>query len=323
MAILVTGGAGFIGSSLLDRLADGPDELVCWDDFNDFYDPRVKRANIAPLLQRKRIALYEGDICDPALGRRIFTEHKIGTVVHLAARAGVRPSLKEPLLYERVNIGGTVALLELARLNGVEKFVFGSSSSVYGNNSKLPFSEDEPAMSPVSPYAATKRAAELLCSCCHTLYRMPVICLRFFNVYGPRGRPDMAPYIFTRAMLAGKEIVIFGDGSIRRDYTFISDILDGVVAAMKVKCGFEIVNLGESATITVRDLVGFISKATGVAPKLRYEPQQPGDVNATYADISKARRLLGYNPGFPIERGIPVFVEWYRKNILCQEKGEQ
>ncbi len=322
MAILVTGGAGFIGSSLLDRLAAGGDELVCWDDFNDYYDPRVKRANIAPLIARGRITLYEGDICDWELGRRIFAAHKIKTVVHLAARAGVRPSLKDPLLYERVNCGGTTTLLELSRLNGVEKFVFGSSSSVYGNNSKLPFSESDPVDAPISPYAATKRACELLCRTYHELYKLKTVCLRFFTVYGPRGRPDLAIYLFTHKMLHDQEITRYGDGSARRDFTFISDILDGVTAAMKLECGFEIINLGESRTIELRELISLVAKATGKTPRIKQLPPQPGDVNATYADISKARRLLAYNPGFPIERGIPIFVDWYKKNIFAGEKGQ-
>lgn len=315
MAILVTGGAGFIGSSLLDRLAGGNDELVCWDDFNDYYDPRVKRANIAPLLKSRRVTLYEGDICDVELGRRIFAAHGISTVVHLAARAGVRPSIKDPLLYERVNCGGTATLLELSRLNGVERFVFGSSSSVYGNNSKLPFSESDPVDAPISPYAATKRACELLCRTYHELYKLKTVCLRFFTVYGPRGRPDLAIYLFTHKMLHGEEITQFGDGGARRDFTFISDILDGVTAAMKLDCGYEVINLGESRTIELRELISLIAKATGKTPKIKKMPMQAGDVNATYADIAKAKRLLGYNPGFPIERGIPIFVEWYRKNI--------
>ena len=316
MAILVTGGAGFIGSNLLDRLAARGEDLVCWDNFNDFYDPRVKRANIAPLLAAGRLRLYEGDICDPDLGRELFRRERIDTVIHLAARAGVRPSLKDPVLYERVNCGGTTAVLELARLHGVKTFIFGSSSSIYGNNAHLPFSEDDPVDTPISPYAATKRAGELLCRCYHELYGMRVTCLRFFTVYGPRGRPDLAIYLFTEKMLRGEEITVFGDGTARRDFTFVQDIVDGVISAADRALPFEIINLGESGTVSVNELVALISSATGRTPRIKSLPAQPGDVKATYADISKARRLLGYAPSFPIERGIPAFVEWYRANIL-------
>ncbi len=316
MAILVTGGAGFIGSNLLDRLAARGEDLVCWDDFNDFYDPRVKRANIAPLLAAGRVRLYEGDIGDAALGQDIFRRERIETVIHLAARAGVRPSLHDPLLYERVNVGGVTAVLELARRHGVKNFVFGSSSSVYGNNAKLPFSEADPVEAPISPYAATKRAGELLCRCYHELYGMRVACLRLFTVYGPRGRPDLAIYLFTERMFRGEEITVFGDGESRRDFTFVQDIVDGIIAAADRALPFEIINLGESATVSVNELVALIARATGCSPRLRTLPAQPGDVKATYADISKARRLLGYAPSFPIERGIPAFVEWYRRTIL-------
>jgi UDP-glucuronate 4-epimerase len=315
MAILVTGGAGFIGSNLLDRLAQGSEELVCWDDFNDYYDPRIKRGNVAPLLEKGRVRLYEGDICDVDLGEKIFGENKIQTVVHLAARAGVRPSLKEPLLYERVNSFGTTALLELARRHEVERFVFGSSSSVYGNSRALPFSENDPVDAPISPYAVTKRAAELMCHTYCKVYGMKMVCLRFFTVYGPRGRPDMAIYLFTDKMERGEEIVMYGDGSTRRDYTFVSDILDGLEGAMRFEGGFEIVNLGESRTTELRRLIEIVSEATGKTPKIRRMPMQPGDVDATYADITKAKKLLGYNPGFPIEKGIPLFVEWYREHV--------
>ena len=315
MAILVTGGAGFIGSSLLDRLAARGDDLVCWDDFNDYYDPRIKRANIAPLLDAKKMRLYEGNICNAALGEEIFRKEPIEVVVHLAARAGVRPSLKEPLLYERVNCGGTTNLLDLAQRHRVKKFIFGSSSSVYGNNKKLPFSEDDPVDAPISPYAATKRAAELICRSFHEVHGLPVMCLRFFTVYGPRGRPDMAIHLFTERMTRGEEIPVYGDGTTRRDYTFIEDILDGVTAAIEAEFGFDIVNLGESKTVELRRLIELIAKAVGKAPRLKRLPMQPGDVRATYADISKARRLLSYNPAFPIEKGIPIFVEWYRRTF--------
>jgi len=314
VSILVTGGAGFIGSGLLRRLAAEGAEAVCWDDFNDYYDPRVKRANLAPLLERGQVRLYEGDICDTALGEEIFRRERIEVVVHLAARAGVRTSLEQPLLYERVNCGGTIALLELSRRHGVGKFLFGSSSSVYGRNEKLPFSEDDPVDRPASPYAATKRAGELLCRTWHDLYGLPVMCLRFFTVYGPRGRPDMAVYRFTERMERGEEIPVYGDGSSRRDYTYIDDILDGLMAALQARFGFEVVNLGESRTVELRYLIELIARATGKVPRIRHLPPQPGDVPATYADISRARRLLGYDPAVPIEEGIVRFVDWYRRH---------
>lgn len=323
MAILVTGGAGFIGSHLLDRLAASSADAVCWDDFNDFYDPRIKRANIAPLVESKKVRLYEGDICDATLGEEIFRKESIETVVHLAARAGVRCSLREPLLYERVNCGGTMALLDLAQRHGVKKFIFGSSSSVYGNNEKLPFSEDDPVDAPVSPYAATKRAGELLCRAYHEVHGLPVMCLRFFTVYGPRGRPDMAMHLFTDRMMRGEEIEVFGDGTTRRDYTFIEDILDGVTAAIEADFDFEIVNLGESRTVELHTLIELVSNATGKEPRLKHLPMQPGDVRATYADISKAGRLLDYTPSFPIEKGIPLFVEWYKQNVRRSQIAER
>jgi len=313
MAILVTGGAGFIGSNLVDRLVERGEDVACWDDFNDYYDPRIKRMNVAGLLERKRIRLYEGDICNSELGEEIFRREKIETVYHLAARAGVRHSLIAPLLYERVNCYGTMALLELARRHGVRKFIFGSTSSAYGTSKRLPFREDDPADAQVSPYAATKRAAEILCRSYNEIYGLPVICARFFTVYGPRGRPDMAVYIFTAAMEKGEEVQVYGDGTLRRDFTYVDDIVSGLLGALTADFGFEIVNLGESKTVEVRRLLELIAQATGKQPKLKFLPPAPGDVPATFADIAKARRLLGYHPSFPLERGVPLFVEWYRR----------
>ncbi|MGO8702945.1 MAG: NAD-dependent epimerase/dehydratase family protein [Candidatus Brocadiia bacterium] len=315
MAILVTGGAGFIGSTLLDRLAAEGADAVCWDDFNDYYDPRRKRANIASLVERKKIRLYSGDICDVALGEEIFRKERIETIVHLAARAGVRHSLQHPLLYERVNCGGTTALLELARKNGVKRFIFGSTSSAYGATKRIPFTEDDAADAQVSPYAASKRAAELLCRAWHEIYALPVMCLRFFTVYGPRGRPDMAVFLFTDAMEHGRPIDVFGDGSSRRDYTFVEDIVSGIVGAVRAEFAFEIVNLGESRTVELRRLIELIAQATGKTPQINRLPPAAGDVPITFANIEKARRLLGYNPSFPIESGVPLFVEWYRKTV--------
>ena len=313
MAILVTGGAGFIGSTLVDRLVERGEDVVVWDDFNDYYDPRIKRVNIAPLLEKKLVRLYEGDICDSELGEEIFSRQTIETVYHLAARVGVRHSLVAPLLYERVNCYGTMAVLELARRHDVRKFIFGSTSSAYGASKRLPFREDDRADAQVSPYAATKRAAEFLCRAYHEIYGLPVICPRFFTVYGPRGRPDMAVYTFTAAMEKGEEVQVYGDGALRRDFTYVDDIVSGLLGALDAEFGFEIVNLGESRTVEVKRLIELIAQAAGKTPRLKYLPPAPGDVPATYADITKARRLLRYDPGFPLEKGIPLFVEWYRR----------
>ena len=318
MSILVTGGAGFIGSNLLEQLAAEGADAICWDDFNDYYDPRIKRRNIAPMLEAKKIRLYEGDICDIALGEEIFREEKIEIIFHLAARAGVRHSLSEPLLYERVNCGGTLALLELARKNNVKKFIFGSTSSVYGTSTRLPFREDDPAQVQISPYAATKRAAEVLCRAYHEIYGLPILCTRFFTVYGPRGRPDMSVYIFTDCMEKSRELSIFGDGSVQRDFTYIDDIVSGLMGAISAEFGFEIVNLGESKVTVLKEMIELIARATGKEPKLKFLPPAPGDVPITHADISKARSLLGYEPSFPIEKGIPLFVEWYRRTMAEQ-----
>jgi len=311
MSILVTGGAGFIGSHLMDRLVEQGREVVCLDDFNDHYDPRLKRRNIEGLVRAGRIRLYEGDIRDTALCGRILEKEGVDTVVHVAARAGVRDSLERPMLYQDVNCGGTQNLLELSRRNGVKKFVFASSSSVYGGNTKVPFSEDDHVGQPVSPYAATKRACELFCHAYHHLYGIPMVCLRFFTVYGPRGRPEMAISKFTRLIHAGEPVPMFGDGTSSRDYTFYSDIIQGVVAAIDADLEFEIINLGESKVIALRDMIALIEKALARKARIEQLPEQPGDVPMTHADISKARRLLGYNPSFPIEKGIPIYVDWY------------
>ena len=313
MSILVTGGAGFIGSHLLDRLAAEGREAVCLDDFNDYYSPRIKRRNIAGALETGSVHLVEGDICDLELCRRVFNEHRIERVVHLAARAGVRPSIREPLLYERVNCQGTLNLLECAREAGVEIFVFGSSSSVYGVSDRVPFREDDPADHPISPYAATKRVCELYCSNYHELHGMRILCLRFFTVYGPRQRPDLAISKFTRLIEAGKPIPVFGDGSSRRDYTYVSDVVAGVAAALDSSLEFEIINLGNSSPVTLGELIERVEQATGKKAQIERLPDQPGDVPLTYADISKAQRLLGYRPGTPIGEGIRAFVEWFRE----------
>jgi UDP-glucuronate 4-epimerase len=310
MNILLTGGAGFIGSHTAQRLLERGDTLTVLDDFNDFYDPALKRRNTAAFASRAR--LVEGDICDPGAVRPLFERGRFDAVVHLAARAGVRPSIRQPLLYTRVNIGGTHHLLELAREFGVKKFVFASSSSVYGVNQKAPFAEDDPIFQPISPYAATKLAGEALGHVYHHLYGLDVVCLRFFTVYGPRQRPDLAIRQFTAAIAAGQPIEMYGDGTTRRDYTYIDDILQGVLAALDRPFGYEVINLGESRTVELRELVRLIEKELGRSAKIQSLPLQPGDVPLTYADIAKARRLLGYKPQVPIEEGIARFVRWFR-----------
>jgi len=315
MAILVTGGAGFLGSHLIEELLKAGRQVVCLDDFNDYYPPEIKRRNIEGARKAGDFALHEGDICDLPLCEEVFQSNEIETVVHLAARAGVRPSLKDPLLYARVNCTGTMNMLELARKYGVKKFVFASSSSVYGNNKKVPFAEDDFVGKPISPYAATKRAGELFCHNYHHLYGMSIVCLRFFTAYGPRQRPDMAIHKFTRLISRGEPIQMYGDGTSRRDYTFCSDIIQGIMGAIEADVGFEIINLGESQVVELRRLISLIEQSVGKKAVIEQCPEQPGDVKQTFADITKARKLLGYDPKVPIEEGIPVFVEWYERNF--------
>lgn len=310
--ILVTGGAGFIGSHLVDRLLEGGHEIVCLDDFNDFYDPAIKRSNVAVHLASRSYRLIESDIRDTARLADVFSSHPIRRVVHLAARAGVRPSLEQPLLYEDVNIKGTMNLLELAHRHGVEQFIFASSSSVYGANTKVPFSENDRIDRTVSPYAATKYAGELMCHTYHHLYGVPTTCLRFFTVYGPRQRPEMAVHKFTQAIYGGAAIPFFGDGSTARDYTYIDDIIQGVLAAIERPLPFEVFNLGESSVVTLRQLVEAIEDLSGRKAIIKRMPLQPGDVDITYADVSKARQLLGYNPSTPIRDGLAKFIEWFQ-----------
>ena len=311
MNALVTGGAGFIGSHVVERLLARGDQVTVVDDFNDFYDPSVKHRNVD--LFAARVRLVQADICDAAALRDTFQGERFDTIVHLAARAGVRPSLEQPQLYIQVNIAGTQNLLDLAREFGVRKFIFGSSSSVYGVNGKLPFSEGDPIFNPISPYAATKLAGEALCHVYHHLYGLDTVCLRFFTVYGPRQRPDLAIHKFTSAIARGKPIEVYGDGCTRRDYTHIEDIVQGVLACLDCEFGFEIINLGESRTVELRELVRLIEMAVGKKAQIRQLPAQPGDVPITYADISKAQRLLDYHPHVTIEDGIQGFVDWFRK----------
>jgi UDP-glucuronate 4-epimerase len=312
--VLVTGGAGFIGSHLVERLlAEGAWAVQVVDDFNDFYDPSVKRRNVEPHLGNAGFRLHEADIRDRSALAGIFRETRFDCVVHLAARAGVRPSLAEPLLYAETNITGTLNLLDLAREHGVRQFVFGSSSSVYGEQEKVPFSEDDPVARPISPYAATKAAGELLCHTYSHLWSLRCVCLRFFTVYGARQRPDLAIHKFARLISEGRPVPVFGDGTTRRDYTFVDDIISGVRAAMDFRESlYEVFNLGESRTVSLSELIGLIEREVGRDAIVERHPPQPGDVPRTFADISKARRLLGYDPRTPIEEGVGRFVEWFR-----------
>ena len=314
--ILLTGGAGFIGSHLVGRLlSEGGWRVHVVDDFNDFYDPAVKRRNVAPYEGREDFLLHEADIRDRDALARVASGARFDCVVHLAARAGVRPSLTEPLLYAETNITGTLNLLELARSQGVRQFVFGSSSSVYGENEKVPFAEDDPIFKPISPYAATKAAGELLCHTYSHLFGLRCVCLRFFTVYGARQRPDLAIHKFARLISRGAPIPVFGDGTTRRDYTYIDDIIAGVRAAMDYEASdYEVINLGESRTVELRELISLLERELGRGAKIDRQPLQPGDVPQTFADISKARRLLGYDPKTPIEEGIRRFVEWFRES---------
>ncbi len=319
--VLITGGAGFIGSHLVDHLlAEGDRQMTVVDDFNDFYEPAIKRENVRAHLRNPSYQLCEADIRDQSALRRVFDENDFDCLVHLAARAGVRPSLTQPQLYAETNINGTLNLLELARERGIKQFIFGSSSSVYGINAKVPFSEDDPTGQPISPYAATKAAGELLCHTYSHLYGLRCVCLRFFTVYGARQRPDLAIHKFARLISAGKPIPVFGDGATRRDYTYIDDCIAGVRAAIDYNASdFEVINLGESRTVELRELISLLEKELGRPAIIDRQPLQPGDVPQTFADISKARRLLGYNPRTQIEEGMRRFVEWFREAHLSDK----
>jgi UDP-glucuronate 4-epimerase len=312
---LVTGGAGFIGSNLCERLLRSGHAVWAFDDLNDFYDPRFKQRNLRSIeTLGKKFEFVRGDVTDRAALDGLLGRVKFDQIVHLAARAGVRPSLEQPALYQRVNVEGTVNLLEAARANAVKKITIASTSSVYGLNSKVPFAESDPIFSAISPYAASKLACEALGHVYHHLYGMDVVMLRFFTVYGPRQRPDLAIYKFAKLITAGKPIPVFGDGSAARDYTFISDILDGITACTQKEFGFEIFNLGESQTVRLDQMIALLEDALGKKAVIDRQPLQPGDVPLTFADISKARALLGYQPHVKAEQGIPRFVEWFRQD---------
>jgi UDP-glucuronate 4-epimerase len=312
MAILVTGGAGFIGSHVSEALLARGEDIVCLDNFDDFYCPSIKRRNLEAAVRQPRFTLEEGDIRDSELVDRLFDRHSIGAVIHLAARAGVRPSIKEPALYADVNVTGTVHLLEAARRGGVGRFVFASSSSVYGARTGRPFKETDVADSPASPYAATKRAGELLCSTMHALSGMPITCLRFFTVYGPRQRPEMAIHRFTSLIDRGEPVPLFGDGSSARDYTYVDDIVAGILGAVDACAGFAVYNLGNSHPIGLETLVCAIESALGKKARRWPAPPQPGDVPFTCADISAARAAFGYEPSVNIADGVSRFAAWYQ-----------
>ena len=310
MRILVTGGAGFIGSHLVEKLLAVGHEVVVLDDFNDFYDPRIKHANMAGFA--KDVSVCHVDLRESDSVRAMFHREKVDAVAHLAARAGVRPSIQQPRLYYDTNVVGTLHLLEAARVTEVQRFIFASSSSVYGASKAVPFSEDQHLIQTLSPYGATKMAGEFLCSTYSHLYQMRVVALRYFTVYGPRQRPDLAIHQFTRRIYAGQPIDQFGDGNTRRDYTYIDDIIQGTMAALNYSGPlYDIFNLGESQTIKLKDLISAIENALGKQAKINQLPEQAGDMPLTYADISKARKLLGYNPSTKLNEGLPKFVDWF------------
>jgi UDP-glucuronate 4-epimerase len=312
-SILVTGGAGFIGAKAADLFLREGWRVGVLDDFNDFYDPAIKRANIAAL--SGQLEVFEGDICDPAAVERAFAPGW-DVVLHLAARAGVRPSIENPDLYARTNVLGTLQVLDAAVKHKVGKFLFASSSSVYGATEEVPFRESAPLRRTFSPYAATKVSGEQICSTYSSLHGLPVVILRFFTVYGPGQRPDLAIHKFTRAIWEGRPIQQFGDGSSRRDYTYIDDIVQGVRGAVDYsRAKFDIFNLGESETTSLTGLIAAIESALGKKAVIERKPDQPGDMPATWADISKARLLLGYAPQTKISEGIPKFVEWFRTTV--------
>ena len=311
-AVLVTGGAGFIGSHVVDALLARGHDVVCLDNFDDYYEPAVKRRNLSDALRSKRFALIEGDIRDPGALARVFAGRPISRVFHAAARAGVRPSLQLPLLYEEVNVRGTLQLLEVCKDKGVRNFVFASSSSVYGACERIPFRESESELLPISPYAATKLAGEHLCRTYAALYGIPITCARLFTVYGPRQRPEMAIHHFVRLVDQGFPVPVYGDGTARRDFTYVEDAVAGILAALDRPHPFEVVNLGVSHVVELREIIRLIEDAVGKPARLEWHPMQAGDVPVTFADIGKAIRLLGYAPRTTIREGIAAFVRWYR-----------
>lgn len=316
----ITGGAGFIGSHLADKLLSEKQKVIVVDNFNDFYSPEIKEENIRKNLDNPDYKIVKADIRDMQALEKIFKENSIDTIIHLAAMAGVRPSIQNPKLYQEVNGTGTTNILELAHQYKVTNLVMASSSSVYGNNKKVPFSEQDVVDYAISPYAATKKANEVMAHVYHHLYGMNIMMLRFFTVYGERQRPDLAITKFTKLMLEGKEIPMFGDGTTARDYTYIQDIIDGILKSIQYvenhKNVYEILNIGESTPITLKQMIHTIGESLEVKPKINQHPMQPGDVEITYADVSKAKELIGYNPKVSFEEGIRRFVKWYKENRI-------
>lgn len=314
MNILITGGAGFIGSHLVDKLLALKNKVIAIDNFDPFYEKEIKEQNIKKASEFDLFKLYKVDILDKIKLNEIFKENEIEIIIHLAAKAGVRPSIIKPLECYKTNVEGTLNLLECCKDHNIDKFIFASTSSIYGNNQKVPFSENDPVDNPISPYAATKKGAELLCHNYYHLYGINMFCLRFFTVYGPRQRPDLAIHKFFNLMSKNEEIPLFGDGSTSRDYTFIDDIIDGVLKSIKKIKGYEIINLGESETISLLGLVSSIEEIMGKKAKRQFLPMQPGDVNRTYADISKAKKILDYNPSTKFFEGLEIFYNWFKQN---------
>jgi UDP-glucuronate 4-epimerase len=314
MKILVTGGAGFIGSNLTKKLLERGDSVVCVDEFNDYYSPKIKELNVAQFANNPNYTLHRGSITDYSFLQSVFAEEKIQRVFHGAARAGVRPSIENPFIYEDTNVKGTLNVLHLAKEFGIENFVLVSSSSVYGNSTKVPFSETDSVDNPISPYAATKKATELLGYTYHHLYGLNVNVVRPFTVYGPGGRPDMFPFMATKLIDEGAEVKRFGDGSTQRDYTFIDDLVDGAVAAIDTVLGYEILNLGNSSTVRLDYFIATVEKILGKVANIKEYPMQPGDVLITNADLTKSRKLLGYAPKVKIEEGMEKFIAWYQQN---------
>jgi UDP-glucuronate 4-epimerase len=312
MKTLVTGGAGFIGSTLVDRLLALGHDVTCLDNFDGYYEPAAKRQNLATASRSPRFRLVEGDIGQAPLLDRLLADRP-EVVVHLAARAGVRPSIADPALYERVNVQGTITLLEACRRHAVPYVVFASSSSVYGVSRDIPFREDSSRLMPASPYGVTKLAGEFFCRAYHHLYGIPITCLRFFTVYGPRQRPDMAIHRFVRLIEDGQPVPVYGDGTARRDFTYVDDVVDGVVRAIERPRDFQIYNLGTHETVALHDLVAAIERAVGKRAAIAQQPDQPGDVPVTYADITRAARDLGYAPSTRLGEGIANFVDWFRR----------
>lgn len=315
MSILLTGGAGFIGSHTLDALVAGGYNVIVIDDFNDYYNPLFKAQNIAIYLNNPAVTVYRGSITDVPFLAAIFAKEKIDAVIHLAARAGVRTSIANPKLYQEVNVQGTENLLELCKEYGIKKFIFASSSSVYGNQTKVPFSETD-TIYPISPYAETKKLVELMAYSYHLLYGINCIGLRFFTVYGERGRPDMAPYLFTEKILRSQEIQKFGDGSSKRDYTYIADIVAGILMCLDADLKYEIINLGDNNPVSLNDFISLVEKLTGKKAHIKSMPVQPGDVSMTYADISKAKLLLAWEPTTVLGAGMERFITWFKKERL-------